>query len=68
MKHLILSFCVTFTMASHSQTTYFQKYQPIADSFESVYGIPSSIMLAVAMQESGGGKSRNAKLLNNHHG
>ena len=25
-------------------------------------------MLAVAMQESGGGKSRNAKLLNNHFG
>jgi flagellum-specific peptidoglycan hydrolase FlgJ len=68
MKHLTTFFlCSAFSLALHSQT-YYQKYQPIADSLEAVYGIPSSIMLAVAMQESGGGKSKVAKLLNNHHG
>lgn len=66
MKHLILFLLLSTT--TYSQQTYFNKYQIIADSFENVYGIPSAVMLAVAMQESGGGKSRNAKLLNNHFG
>jgi len=50
------------------QTAYFAKYQKIADSLEAKYQIPSSVMLAVAYHESGGGVSRNAKLLNNHFG
>ena len=66
MKQLILFLLLSTT--TYSQQTYFNKYQYIADSFENVYGIPSAVMLAVAMQESGGGKSRNAKLLNNHFG
>ncbi len=68
MRNFILSLFISLCVYSHSQAAYFQKYQPIADSFETVYGIPSSIMLAVALQESGGGKSKVAKLLNNHHG
>ncbi|MDI3318791.1 glucosaminidase domain-containing protein [Pinibacter soli] len=32
------------------------------------YGIPASVILGVAILESGSGRSRNAKLLNNHFG
>lgn len=67
-KAFIIVAAMTVATSIWSQRTYFDKYQTIADSFESVYGIPSSVMLAVAMQESGGGVSRNAKLLNNHFG
>ena len=68
IKALIIVLSITIVTSTWSQQTYFNKYQYIADSFENVYGIPSAVMLAVAMQESGGGKSRNAKLLNNHFG
>ena len=51
-----------------SQSKYVKQYQPIADSLSAVYGIPSSVILGVAIIESGAGKSRNCKLLNNHLG
>jgi flagellum-specific peptidoglycan hydrolase FlgJ len=51
-----------------SQSKYVKKYGPIADSLGKEYGIPRSIILAVAILESGSGTSRNAKLLNNHFG
>ena len=50
------------------QSKYIKAYKPIADSLSSVYGIPSSVMLGIAIIESGAGKSRNCKLLNNHFG
>jgi flagellum-specific peptidoglycan hydrolase FlgJ len=68
MKKLIVTVFMALSVTCWTQTEYFSKYQYIADSFENTYGIPSAVMLAVAMQESGGGKSRNAKLLNNHFG
>ena len=52
----------------HAQGKYIQTYKPLADSLSVVYGIPSSVMLGVAIIESGSGSSRNAKLLNNHFG
>ncbi|CAB4159464.1 FlgJ Muramidase (flagellum-specific) [uncultured Caudovirales phage] len=62
---LIVLLCSFVTPA---QKEYFEKYQGVADSLEKRYGIPSSIMLAIAFHESGAGKSRNAKLLHNHFG
>jgi Bax protein len=50
------------------QSKYIKQYKPIADSLSSIYGIPASVMLGVAIIESGAGKSRNCKLLNNHFG
>jgi len=50
------------------QSKYIKKYKPIADSLSSIYGIPTSVMLGIAIIESGAGKSRNCKLLNNHFG
>jgi Bax protein len=64
---LTLTFFLFVSKKSFSQD-YFQKYQPIADSLEKIYGIPSSIMLAVAYIESGGGKSLVAKQSHNHFG
>jgi len=72
MKRInVLIICLLFTCLSqlaHAQHTYFQKYQPVADSLEKVYGIPSAVILAVAYHESGAGKSKVATLLNNHFG
>lgn len=67
-KIIIFVFFVFFCLHTKSQTEYFEKYQSICDSLETVYGIPSSVILAVAYHESGGGTSRNSKLLNNHFG
>lgn len=45
-----------------------EKYGPLADSLGAAYGIPSSLILGVAIIESGSGKSRNARLLHNFFG
>lgn len=69
IKNVILTIiCSLFIYVNSFSQTYFEKYQPIADSLESVYGIPSAIMLAIAYHESGGGKSEVAKHSNNHFG
>lgn len=68
-KKLILTIlCSLFIYVKSFSQSYFEKYQTIADSLESVYGIPSSIMLAIAYYESGGGNSKVAKQSNNHFG
>lgn len=70
LKILLTAIVVSSAMPlfSTSQSSYFSTYQPLADSLENLYGIPSSVILAIAYHESAGGKSRNAKLLNNHFG
>jgi len=55
-------------ISSYNSQTYFQQYQKLADSLESVYGIPSSVMMGVAYIESGGGRSYLARYSNNHFG
>lgn len=40
----------------------------MADSLSTEYGIPASVILGVAIVESGSGTSRNCKLLNNYFG
>lgn len=59
---------LTFAVTSFGQSKYIRKYRPMADSLSSVYGVPTSIILGVAILESGSGTSRNCKLLNNHFG
>lgn len=51
-----------------AQSNYIKTYKPIADSLSAIYGIPTSVMLGIAIIESGAGQSRNCKLLNNHFG
>ena len=59
---------ITSIQPVFGQEKYIKQYKPIADSLSSVYGIPTSVMLGIAIIESGAGKSRNCKLLNNHFG
>ena len=64
-------FCAILSILFHSlssQTEYFNKYMPLADSLEDKYGVPSCLILSVGFLESGGGKSKVAKVLNNHFG
>ena len=67
IRLLVFFLMVAFQTVS-GQSKYIRQYRPIADSLSAVYGIPSSVMLGVAIIESGAGKSRNCKLLNNHFG
>ena len=64
---LVLSIMICI-QSVQAQSDYVKKYKPIADSLSGVYGIPSSVMLGIAIIESGAGKSRNCRLLNNHFG
>lgn len=68
MSLSLLSLLLLSGFILHAQGKYIQTYKPLADSLSVVYGIPSSVMLGVAIIESGSGTSRNAKLLNNHFG
>ncbi len=66
---LVLAFfCIIGYHTVSGQSKYVKQYKPIADSLSAIYGVPSSVMLGVAIIESGAGKSRNCKLLNNHFG
>jgi len=53
---------------SFAQTKYINNHKSIVDSLSKAYGIPSSVILGIAILESGNGQSRNSKLLNNHFG
>lgn len=53
---------------ANAQKKYIQQYQPLADSLSRVSGIPTKVILAIAVIESGSGTSKVCKLLNNHFG
>ena len=63
----LLLFCL-MAHAGLSQSAYVKKWEPVAKHLEEDYGIPVSVILGIAIHESGSGTSRNAKLLNNHFG
>lgn len=67
-KLLVFCFFLIFCQSATAQSKYIHRYRPIADSLSEVYSIPTSIILGVAILESGSGTSRNCKLLNNHFG
>jgi len=69
-KYLLLSilFILASTFSFSQAQAFIKKYQKISDSLSREFGIPSSIILAVAIVESESGKSRNSKLLNNYFG
>jgi Bax protein len=64
---LLLLFQVCGPLAAQ-KISFREKYQPLADSLSSVYQIPASVILGVAIIESGSGTSRNSKLLKNFFG
>jgi len=68
MLLVLAMMCLSASQPVFSQSRYVKKYRPVADSLSSVYGVPTSVILGVAILESGSGTSRNCKLLNNHFG
>jgi len=62
----VLFVCCAYT--GFAQNKYVNNHKSIADSLSQVYGIPSAVILGVAVLESGNGTSRNSKLLHNHFG
>lgn len=55
-------------VSAQSNAAYVDKYSPIAKEMMEEHGVPASVILAIAMHESGNGGSRVAKNLNNHFG
>lgn len=68
-KVVIISLVLSlFSTKSFAQNSYIKEHQSIAKELSQKYGIPSSIMLAIAFVETGGGSSKGAKTYNNHFG
>ena len=65
---LVVSLLLFSLAASAQSKSFVQKFRPLADSLSAEYGIPASVILGVAIVESGSGTSRNCKLLNNYFG
>ncbi len=68
VKTLLLYSLLAIGQAGLTQSKYVSKFRPMADSLSAIYGVPTSVILGVAIMESGSGTSRNCKLLNNHFG
>jgi flagellum-specific peptidoglycan hydrolase FlgJ len=67
--HILLVLILSLPVAGFAQSKSFvQKFRPLADSLSEEYGIPSAIILGVAIIESSSGTSKNCKLLNNYFG
>ncbi len=64
----IVGMLVTVFAASAQNKTYITNHKAIAVVLSQRYGIPSSLILAVAAIESSGGKGPAARVLNNHFG
>jgi flagellum-specific peptidoglycan hydrolase FlgJ len=74
-KRTVWSFAVLIMLmlgnvgfAQQSTKNYVEKFKPVSVNLMQETGIPASVILGVAMLESGTGTSRNAKLLHNHFG
>ena len=65
---LIYKIALVLFLQPQNQTEYITKYYPVAKLCEIVYGVPTSVQLAQALAESGGGVSYIGKHSNNHFG
>lgn len=70
LKVVFISLFLSFSFALYGQQKhqYIQNNKDLANELSQKYGIPSAIILGVAFVETGGGTSRNSKVLNNHFG
>ena len=58
----------SFSSSVFAQAAYIKKYKPLAKTLSKQYGIPSAVILGIAVVESSSGKSRTCRLLHNHFG
>lgn len=68
LRSFFLLLLLTFAIQASGQSKYIKKFRPVADSLSIEYGIPSAVILGVALVESSSGSSKTCKLLNNHFG
>ncbi len=70
-RNLLLCGLLASGLVVNAQRTpqkYLRQYEPVATDLMKETGIPASVILGVAMLESGMGTSKNARLLRNHFG
>lgn len=67
-KLLIMGLLVVMFTANAQHVSYITNHKAIATILAEKYGIPASVILAVAVVESSAGKGPTAKVLNNHFG
>ena len=65
---LLLLMLSNVGFAQQSTNSYLKKFKPVSVELMQETGIPASVILGIAMLESGTGTSRNAKVLHNHFG
>ena len=66
---LFLSFIFfSFSTTNAQVHTFIKKYKPLSHKLSVEFQIPESVILGIAIIESGSGKSKNCKLLNNYFG
>ncbi|HXH99236.1 MAG TPA: glucosaminidase domain-containing protein [Sphingobacteriaceae bacterium] len=70
MKKLILVLLLSVSTAAIAQSSksYVDRYKDAAIKAMQAHGVPASIILGIAMHESGNGNSKIARYLNNHFG
>ena len=64
---IILFFTIT-PRAQNPAEAYIDKYDSLAVEVMNAYGIPASLVLGIALQESGGGTSKLCRTKHNHFG
>ena len=69
-KYIILFFTLfsVISIVEGQSKEYVAKYKPLCDSLSFQFGIPSEVILGIAIEESGYGTSKVCRLLNNHFG
>jgi len=65
---LLFFFCFQLLFPQKNNSSFVDKFLPVAKSLSKDYGIPVSIILGVSILESGSGTSMNCKMLNNYFG
>ncbi len=58
----------SFSVANAQVHAFIKKYKPLAHKLSVEFQIPESVILGISIIESGSGKSKNCKLLNNYFG
>ncbi len=67
-KLLLLGFLAVMITANAQNTSYISNHKSLTEELSAEYGIPYSVILAVAIVESSSGVGKAAKKLNNHFG
>ncbi len=65
---LLLFFCTAFIQAQNAAKAYIDRFDSLAIEVYTIYGIPASLVLGIALQESAAGTSNLCRMNHNHFG